>query len=197
MAEGWTWETLEGRCRECRRCSLCETRHHVVFGVGNRQAEILLVGEGPGENEDLQGVPFVGRAGQLLDAVLEATGFSRGHNVYIANMVKCRPPKNRDPLPEEQEACGEWLQAQIELLRPKILVCLGRVAACSLLDPNFKVTREHGRFVEKDGRWIMGTFHPAAILRNPGQKAAWFADFVALREFFPRVCEHTQSVYPE
>ena len=181
MAEGWTWETLEGRCRECRRCSLCETRHHVVFGVGNRQAEILLVGEGPGENEDLQGVPFVGRAGQLLDAVLEATGFSRGHNVYIANMVKCRPPKNRDPLPEEQDCCIDWLRNQVALIKPKIIVCLGRVAALRIIKPDMKITKEHGIFFEKNGTLMMATLHPAALLRNPSNKPAAFEDFLKLR----------------
>lgn len=193
----WTWETLQAACLQCRACGLCETRHHVVFGVGNRQAEVLFIGEGPGENEDLQGEPFIGRGGKLLDTVLEAVGLSRKHNIYIANMVKCRPPKNRDPLPEEQAACGGWLQGQIELLQPKILVCLGRVAACSFLDPNFKVTRQHGQFIEKDGRWMMGTFHPAAILRNPTQKADWFADFVALRDKITQVCGHTRIVYPD
>lgn len=126
-----------------------------------------------------QGEPFVGRGGQLLDKMLAAVGLSRQNNLYIANIVKCRPPKNRDPLPEEQDACIGWLKEQAALLRPKILVCLGRVAACRLIDPNFKVTREHGVFVEKNGMLRMGTFHPAALLRNPGQKPLAFADFLS------------------
>lgn len=154
-------------------------------------------GEGPGENEDLQGEPFVGRGGQLLDRMLAAVGLSRKHNLYIANIVKCRPPKNRDPLPEEQDACIGWLKEQAALLKPKILVCLGRVAACRLIDPNFKVTKEHGMFVEKNGILRMGTFHPAALLRNPGQKPLAFADFLALRDRIGEVCTHTELVYPE
>lgn len=144
-----SFEELAVRCRACTACGLASTRTHVVFGVGVPDAEVLLVGEGPGENEDLQGEPFVGRGGQLLDKMLAAVGLSRQNNLYIANIVKCRPPKNRDPLPEEQDACIGWLKEQAALLRPKILVCLGRVAACRLIDPNFKVTREHGVFVEK------------------------------------------------
>ena len=128
MAE-LTFEEFEQKCRQCRACGLADTRHHVVVGVGNRQAEVLFVGEGPGENEDLQGEPFVGRGGQLLDLALAAVGLSRHANIYIANIVKCRPPHNRDPLPEEQEACMEWLRTQVRLLHPKIIVCLGRVAA--------------------------------------------------------------------
>lgn len=191
------FEELAARCRSCKACGLAATRTHVVFGTGVPDAEILMVGEGPGENEDLQGEPFVGRGGQLLDRMLAAVGLSRKHNLYIANIVKCRPPKNRDPLPEEQDACIGWLKEQAALLKPKILVCLGRVAACRLIDPNFKVTKEHGMFVEKNGILRMGTFHPAALLRNPGQKPLAFADFLALRDRIGEVCTHTELVYPE
>ena len=176
---------------------MAATRTNVVFGVGNRQAEVLFVGEGPGENEDLQGEPFVGRGGKLLDQMLAAVGLSRAHNIYIANMVKCRPPHNRDPQPAEQEACIDFLREQTALLRPKIIVCLGRIAACRLIDPNFKVTRQHGEFTEKGGIWFMGTFHPAALLRNPRQKPDGFADFVALRDKIQEICDHTTLVYPE
>ncbi len=176
------WNELKTRCEACRACGLCETRHHVVFGVGNPQAEVMFIGEGPGENEDLQGEPFVGRAGKLLDTMLEAVGLTRKHNIYIANMVKCRPPQNRDPLPEEQEACAHWLQEQINLIRPKIIVCLGRIAAFHFISPDFKVTRQHGEFIEKNGILYMGMFHPAAILRNPNQKPVAFEDFVKLRD---------------
>ena len=186
-----TWEELQAQCLSCTRCALCETRQNVVFGVGPRDAEVLFIGEGPGANEDAQGEPFVGRAGKLLDTMLAAVGLSRHHNIYIANMVKCRPPQNRDPLPEEQEACIGWLRGQTALLRPKIIVCLGRVAACRLMDPDFKVTRQHGEFFQKNGTLMMATLHPAALLRNPRQKPDAFADLLALRDKIGEVCEHT------
>ena len=191
------WTTLKEQCMNCTACGLAQTRTNVVFGVGNPQAEVMFIGEGPGENEDLQGEPFVGRGGQLLDKMLAAVGLSRAHNIYIANMVKCRPPKNRDPLPEEQDACIGWLKGQVSLLRPKIIVCLGRVAACRVIDPNFKVTRQHGQFFEKNGVLMMGTLHPAALLRNPNQKPEAFADFLALRDKIEEICEHTTLVYLE
>lgn len=186
-----TWEELRHQCMQCEKCELCLTRTNVVFGVGVADAEVMFIGEGPGENEDLQGEPFVGRGGQLLDKYLDAIGLDRKKNIYIGNMVKCRPPKNRDPKPEEQEACIGWLRSQVRLLRPKIIVCLGRIAAQRLIDPAFRVTKEHGKFIEKNGTWMMGTFHPAALLRNPNQKPDAFEDFLALREKIREVCEHT------
>lgn len=176
------WTALEEKCRGCTACALAATRHNVVFGVGNPQAEVLFVGEGPGENEDLQGEPFVGRGGQLLDKMLAAVGLTRRENIYIANIVKCRPPKNRDPLPEEQEACIAHLREQVSLIRPKIIVCLGRIAAMRIIKPDIKITREHGQFFEKNGTLMMATLHPAALLRNPNQKPAAFEDFLKLRE---------------
>ena len=176
------WETLRENCMNCRKCGLCETRHNVVFGVGNPEAKVLFVGEGPGENEDLQGEPFVGRGGQLLDKLLAAVDLDRKKNIYIANIVKCRPPKNRDPLPEEQEACIGWLRNQFALLRPKIIVCLGRIAGMKIIKPDLKITKEHGIFFEKGGVLMMPTLHPAALLRNPNQKPAAFEDFLKLRE---------------
>ena len=196
MAE-WTWETLESQCKNCTACGLAASRHNVVFGVGNPRAEVLFIGEGPGENEDLQGEPFVGRGGQLLDKMLASVGLSRQKNIYIANIVKCRPPRNRDPQPEEQEACINWLKAQTALIRPKIIVCLGRIAACRLITPDFKVTRQHGEFFLKNGVWMMGTLHPAALLRNPSQKPDGFADFLALRDKIGEVCDSTELYYPE
>ena len=196
MAER-TWETLESQCKNCTACGLAATRHNVVFGVGNPRAEVLFIGEGPGENEDLQGEPFVGRGGQLLDKMLASVGLSRQKNIYIANIVKCRPPRNRDPQPEEQEACINWLKAQTALIRPKIIVCLGRIAACRLITPDFKVTRQHGEFFLKNGVWMMGTLHPAALLRNPSQKPDGFADFLALRDKIGEVCDSTELYYPE
>lgn len=175
-------EGLQADCLQCKKCGLCASRNHVVFGVGNGQAKVMLVGEGPGEHEDLEGEPFVGRGGQLLDKLLAAVDLDRRLNVYITNIVKCRPPKNRDPLPEEQEACLPWLRRQFAVIRPKIVVCLGRVAAMKMIKPDMKITKEHGQFVEKNGVWMMATLHPAALLRNPGQKPGAFEDFLALRE---------------
>lgn len=176
------FEELRENCLNCRRCGLCETRTNVVVGVGNPRSKVMFIGEGPGENEDLQGEPFVGRGGQLLDKMLAAVDLDRKTNVYIANIVKCRPPKNRDPLPEEQEACIDWLRNQVALIRPKIIVCLGRIAAMRIIKPDIKITREHGQFFEKNGTLMMATLHPAALLRNPNQKPAAFEDFLKLRE---------------
>ena len=176
------FEELKENCLNCRKCGLCETRTNVVVGVGNPRAKVLFIGEGPGENEDLRGEPFVGRGGQLLDTMLAAVDLDRKKNIYIANIVKCRPPKNRDPLPEEQEACIEWLRNQVALIRPKIIVCLGRIAAMRIIKPDMKITKEHGQFFEKNGILMMATLHPAALLRNPNQKPAAFEDFLKLRE---------------
>ena len=173
---------LKNACASCEKCALSGTRTNLVFGVGNPQAEILFVGEGPGENEDLQGEPFVGKAGQLLDKYLNVIALDRSKNVYIANIVKCRPPQNRDPSEEEQEACIGWLREQTKLIKPKIIVCLGRIAAQRLISPEFKVTKEHGQFVKKGNIYFMGTFHPAALLRNEAQKADALKDFQNLRE---------------
>ena len=183
-------QALQQECLACRRCGLCETRHSVVFGQGTAHAEVMLVGEGPGANEDEQGLPFVGKSGQLLDHYLEAVDLSRDKNVYIANIVKCRP-QNRDPLPEESAACMPWLRQQFQLIRPKIVVCLGRVAAQRMLDPGFSISRDHGKFFDKQGTLFMATYHPAALLRYPDNKPAVFGDFVALRQKITEVCEHT------
>ena len=151
----------------------------------------MFVGEGPGASEDEQGLPFVGRSGQLLDHYLEAIDLSRETNVYIANIVKCRPPQNRDPLPEESQACMPWLRQQFQCIRPKIVVCLGRVAAQQMMDPGFSISRDHGKFFEKQGTLFMATYHPAALLRYPVNKPAVFGDFVNLREKITQICEHT------
>lgn len=176
-----TLDELEKECKSCRKCPLCEGRTNLVFGEGKKDADIMLIGEGPGENEDLQGRPFVGRSGQLLDKFLAAVDLSREKNVYIANMVKCRPPKNRDPKPEEQDTCITWLREQFKIIRPKIIVCVGRISAQKLISPDFRVTKEHGVFIEKNGVLMMGTYHPAAILRNPNNKELAFQDWLALR----------------
>lgn len=173
-------DQLREEVLQCKNCGLCATRHNVVFGVGAPGAKIMLVGEGPGENEDLQGEPFVGRSGQLMDKMLEYAGLSRKKNIYIANMVKCRPPQNRDPAPGEIDACIGWLRNQVAILRPAIIVCIGRVAAVSLIQKDFKVTKQHGQFIEKNGTLMMGTFHPAALLRNPVSKPAAMEDLLGL-----------------
>ena len=185
------WDTLKAECLACRRCELCTDRTHVVFGQGVQTAEVLFVGEGPGQSEDEQGLPFVGRSGQLLDKYLFAIDLDRSKNCYIANIVKCRPPQNRDPLPTESEARMPWLREQFKLLQPKIVVCLGRIASQRMIRTDFSVTKEHGTFVQKNGVWFMGTFHPAALLRQAQNKPAAFADFVALRDKINEVCLHT------
>ena len=173
---------LKNQCLGCEKCNLFSTRTNVVFGVGNPEADIMFVGEGPGENEDLQGEPFVGKAGQLLDKYLQVIGLSRKENIYIANIVKCRPPHNRDPESTEQEICIEWLRAQTRLIKPKIIVCLGRIAAQKLIAEDFRVTKQHGEFIKKGNILFMGTYHPAALLRNPANKPDALADFQALRD---------------
>ena len=187
------WEELEKRCQNCRECSLCETRTNVVFGDGSRTAEILFVGEGPGAHEDEQGVPFVGKAGQLLDDMLAIIGLDRTM-VYIANIVKCRPPQNRDPLGVEQDACIGYLREQVTLLRPKLIVCLGRIAAMRLIREDFKITREHGQWFDVNGRRCMAIYHPSALLRDPSKRPETFVDLKALqREIYTRCPE----VYPD
>ena len=184
------WDALYEECIHCQKCGLAETRTNVVFGEGARDAEVMFIGEGPGEQEDRTGRPFVGRAGQLLDDMLAMIDLKR-EKVFIGNMVKCRPPQNRDPLPTESEACMPWLREQFKLLQPKIVVCLGRIASQRMIRTDFSVTKEHGTFVQKNGVWFMGTFHPAALLRQAQNKPAAFADFVALREKIHEVCGHT------
>ena len=186
-----TWEELETAARDCRKCSLRETRTNLVFGVGVRDARVMFVGEGPGENEDLQGEPFVGRGGQLLDVMLTLIDLDRRKNLYIANIVKCRPPKNRDPLNIEQEACIGWLRAQMELIRPRIVVCLGRIAAQVLIKPDFKISQEHGKFFDVNGVQYTALYHPAALLRDPRKKPDTFVDLKALQAKIRELCPET------
>ena len=175
-----SWEALEKTCLSCTGCGLCETRHNVVFGVGKRDTDILFVGEGPGEQEDLQGEPFVGPAGKLLDDMLSIVDLDR-NNCYIANIVKCRPPRNRDPLETEQEACIGYLRNQVALIRPKVIVCLGRIAAKKLIDPDFRITRQHGQWFQRGEFWMMATYHPSALLRDVSKRPEAFDDLMALR----------------
>ena len=173
-------DELKKECAGCERCGLCKTRTNLVFGVGDPGAKLMFVGEGPGRDEDLQGEPFVGRAGKLLDAMLDIIDLDRS-KVYIANMVKCRPPQNRDPLPEEQDACFPWLERQIELIDPKLIVCLGRISAMRLIRSDFKITREHGQWFDVGGRQLMALYHPAALLRDPGKRPETFLDLKEIR----------------
>ncbi len=186
-----TWESLQQECASCHGCALAETRTNVVFGDGSTDAEILLVGEGPGRNEDEQGVPFVGRAGKLLDDMLEMVGLDRT-KVYIANIVKCRPPENRDPLNVEQDACIGFLRRQTLLLRPKILVCLGRIAAKAIIKEDFKITREHGQWFQRDGIEMTAIYHPAALLRDPGKRPETFQDLKSIQAKARELCQHTE-----
>ena len=169
-------------CERCRRCELCETRQRVVFGTGAEDGGVLLIGEAPGANEDMAGEPFVGRSGKLLDSMMEEVGLSRGENVYITNMAKCRPPQNRDPKPEETDACLFWLKAQIGAIKPKIVVCVGRISAQKIISADFRVTRQHGQFFEHKGALYTATFHPAAILRNMSNKPTAQNDWQIIAE---------------
>ncbi len=185
------WNDLTEACLTCRKCGLCEGRTNVVFGTGSVDAEVMFIGEGPGENEDLLAKPFVGRAGQLLDKMLGAVDLDRNKNIYIANMVKCRPPQNRDPKPDEVACCLDWLRNQVLLMKPKIIVCLGRIAAARLIKEDIKITKEHGTFFEKNGVLMMPMLHPAAILRDPRKKPEAFEDFLKLRDKINEICDHT------
>ena len=184
------WEALQAECMDCRKCALAETRHNVVFGSGNPNAEVMFIGEGPGEQEDLKGEPFVGRAGKLLDDMLEIIDLDRS-KIYITNMVKCRPPQNRDPLNVEVEACISYLRNQVALLRPKIIVCLGRIAAMRLIREDFKITKEHGQWFEKAGVQMMAIYHPAALLRDPRKRPETFEDLKVLQAKIREICTHT------
>jgi uracil-DNA glycosylase family 4 len=188
------WEELQNECSRCCACALSATRKNVVFGVGNTEAEVLFIGEGPGANEDEQGLPFVGAAGKLLDDMLAMIGLKR-EAVYITNIVKCRPPQNRDPLNAEKDACIGYLRRQVAMMRPKIIVCLGRIAAAELIKPDFKITQEHGQFFEKRGVQMTALYHPAALLRDSSKKPETFLDLKALQAKILQVCQHTSMEY--
>ena len=171
------FEALKEEVNHCTKCVLSKTRTNVVFGEGFRNSEIMCIGEGPGYYEDQQGRPFVGKSGQLLDKILGVCGFSRSEHVFIANIVKCRPPNNRDPLPEERETCISYLYKQIELINPKIIVLLGAKALKGLIDPNARITKVRGEWLDWNNRLVMPTFHPAALLRNEKLKRSAWEDF--------------------
>lgn len=182
-------EQILSEVQQCHGCVLCEKRKHVVFGTGNPEAEIMLIGEAPGASEDEQGIPFVGRAGQFLDNMLELIDLDRT-KVYITNICKCRPPENRDPLNVEQAACMGYLRRQTALIRPKIIVCLGRIAAMQLIRSDFKISREHGQWTDKAGVRMMAMYHPAALLRDPSRRPETFDDLKSLQSEIRRICPH-------
>ena len=188
-------EHLRSTCEKCHACPLGNTRTNLVFGVGNPNADLMFVGEAPGEREDETGIPFVGAAGQLLDKYLIAVGLER-ENVYIANILKCRPPRNRDPLPEEGDACIGFLREQVKLIRPKIIVCLGRIAAMKLIREDYRISREHGQWVEKGGIWFTAMYHPSALLRDPSKRSETFRDLKMLQAKVHELCQTPQRYTP-
>lgn len=173
-------DEIRKECEGCRKCSLAETRTNVVFGVGNPNADVMFIGEAPGEKEDLSGIPFVGAAGKLFDKYLVAVGIPR-EEIYIANMLKCRPPKNRDPKPEEQDLCIEYLREQVRAVSPKLIVCLGRIAAMRLIKPDFRITAEHGIWFERGAFSVCAVYHPSALLRDPRKKDDMLADMIEIK----------------
>lgn len=177
-----TWNELYEQCRICDKCPLGKTKTNTVFGCGNQNARLMFVGEAPGEQEDKQGIPFVGAAGKLLDKYLDAVEILRDE-VYIANILKCRPPHNRDPLPEEGDACIGFLREQVKLIRPEIIVCLGRISAMRLIKPDFKITREHGVIVKKGAFAMTAVYHPAALLRDPSKKEDMYRDLKKIKAY--------------
>ncbi len=181
------FQQLQNLAGDCQRCILRSTCRQVVFGAGNRHTVIMLIGEGPGKDEDEQGIPFVGRAGQLLNQILAASELPR-EQVYITNVVKCRPPGNRLPNPDEVKECRNYLEAQIRLIKPRIIVCLGAAATQAVIDPKAKITQVHGRWFMRDGIMMMATFHPAALLRNPNYKRPAWEDFKQIRDEYKKVC---------
>lgn len=185
-------QELREECLKCQACPLCRGRHNVVFGVGNPESELMFIGEGPGESEDLLGEPFVGRAGKLLDTMLELIDLDRS-KIYIANIVKCRPPNNRDPLNEEQKACMHWLDSQRAIIQPKLIVCLGRIAANAIIKPDFRITKEHGQWFDLPDCRAMAIYHPAALLRDESKRPETFEDLRTLRAEARRICNHLYS----
>lgn len=174
-------DALQRRCADCKKCRLGATRTNLVFGVGPVPSPVVFVGEGPGQQEDLQGEPFVGPAGKLLDDMLSIIDLSR-ENSYICNIVKCRPPQNRDPMDDEQDACIGYLYEQLRILQPRMIICLGRIAAMRLIKPDFRITREHGNWSERDGVLYTALYHPSALLRDPSKRPETFADLLEIRK---------------
>lgn len=183
---GLSLDELNAKVLRCTRCGLARTRNNVVPGMGVEHPDVLVIGEGPGHDEDMQGLPFVGKAGVLLDRMLAAIGLDRKTNCYIANIVKCRPPENRNPFPDEQAACFSFLEAQIHILKPKMILCMGKIAIEKLMNQNIAITQAHGEFFDYNGIPVMPTYHPSALLRNEELKRPAWED---LKKFKRRLDE--------
>ena len=177
-----TWEELEKSINNCQKCKLCKTRQNIVFGTGNKNADIMFIGEGPGADEDRLGEPFVGKAGKLMDLAFEIVEIKR-EDVYIANIVKCRPPQNRNPEDDEAKACMDYLRNQVILVKPKIIVLLGSVALKNILGKEYGITQARGKWIEKKGIMYMPTWHPAALLRDENKKADFINDLFLVKEY--------------
>ena len=172
----YTYDELKAFTDHCSRCALSATRNRPVMGRGNLKSPVMFVAEAPGQNEDRDGIPFTGPSGRVFDQLLESAGVKR-EDIYLTNLVKCHPPGNRDPLPEEQEACILYLKHETILLRPRIIVCLGRIAAQRIISPGYRITREHGTFLYRKNTWLTAVYHPSAILRDPGKMEEAREDF--------------------
>lgn len=182
------WEELEEVVKQCRKCRLCETRKNIVFGVGNREADIMFIGEGPGADEDAQGEPFVGKAGKLMNMAFDMLGIKR-EEVYIANIVKCRPPNNRNPQDDEAENCLDYLRNQVILVKPKIIVLLGSVALKNILGKEYGITASRGKWLERKGILYMPTWHPAALLRDENKKIDFIKDLKQVIKRYNEICQ--------
>ena len=182
------WQELEEVVKQCRKCRLCETRKNVVFGVGNREADIMFIGEGPGADEDAQGEPFVGKAGKLMNMAFDMLGIKR-EEVYIANIVKCRPPNNRNPQDDEAENCLDYLRNQVILVKPKIIVLLGSVALKNVLGKEYGITASRGKWLERKGILYMPTWHPAALLRDENKKIDFIKDLKQVIKRYNEICQ--------
>lgn len=174
-------DIIREKCENCTFCALGKTKTNTVFGVGNPRAALMFVGEAPGENEDKTGIPFVGAAGQLFDKYLVAVGIRR-EDVYICNILKCRPPHNRDPLPEEEDACMPYLREQVKAVAPRMIVCLGRISAMRLISPDFKITRDHGKWFERGVFSMCAVYHPSALLRDASKREDMLRDMMEIKK---------------
>lgn len=186
MADIEKWSEVENKCKNCTACQLYKTKTNTVFGVGNKDAKLMFIGEAPGEAEDLSGIPFVGAAGKLFDKYLSAVGIKR-EDVYIANILKCRPPQNRDPEPQEEDACMGFLREQTKLISPKHIVCLGRVSAKRIIKEDFKITKEHGIWFRKGAFDICAVYHPSALLRDETKREDMLKDMIEIKRAYDRV----------
>jgi len=175
------WEELEESIKDCSKCKLCTNRNNIVFGTGNKETTLMMIGEGPGADEDKEGIPFVGKAGQLMDKAFQGIGIKR-EEIYIANIVKCRPPSNRVPEEDEAEACLDYLRNQVVLIKPKIIVLLGSTALKNVLGEEYSITASRGKWIEKKGIMYMPTWHPAALLRDENKKIEFWRDLKEVKK---------------